>query len=136
MKNLLYYLKLSIKGIAISIMGTSPLFLGIYGLFNMHKFNSWLVVGVFILCILCIFFGVGITSYVGHAIDSQLDREDKQKVLFFNRRKKLADIFTAWAQNNKISDCPLNVVTFLDGNHLLNVDALIKYIDKHDENNN
>lgn len=35
--------------------------------------------------------------------------------MLFSKRKELADQYEKWlAQNDTVSDCPLNVITFLD----------------------
>lgn len=53
-------------------------------------------------------------------------------VLMFSQRKKMEDKFLHWAEKNKITVCPLNVITYLYSNDLINVDKFLEYLKEED----
>lgn len=41
-------------------------------------------------------------------------------MVYFNERKKLEDLYIKWVEENKVANCPFNVISFLEIKNLLN----------------
>ena len=56
--------------------------------------------------------------------------------LFFTDRLKLEEMFYAWARNQTpmVKECPLSVITYLEGNGLLREEKVRKFINQRDNN--
>lgn len=52
--------------------------------------------------------------------------------LVFSQRKDLAEAYKEWCLSNVVADCPLNVITFLQANGLLNVEKAKEFIQKRE----
>lgn len=50
--------------------------------------------------------------------------------LVFSQRNKLEKIIRKWMEENSCSDCPLNTISFLQQNGLLNTDKTKEFIEK------
>lgn len=55
--------------------------------------------------------------------------------LFFGDRVKLQELYAKWSDENKVLDCPLSVIGFLEGNGLINVEAAVKFIEERTTEN-
>ena len=55
------------------------------------------------------------------------------KMLFCNDRKELAEEYMKWIEQEKISNCPFNVITFLELKDLLNREKVIKFLESKGE---
>ena len=60
----------------------------------------------------------------------------KPKVLLFSQRLEIAERFNAWAEANKVSKEPESFLAFLQGNHLINEEAAMLFIEAELENTN
>ena len=60
----------------------------------------------------------------------------KPKVLLFSQRLEIAERFNAWAEANKVSKEPASFLAFLQGNHLINEEAAMLFIEAASENTN
>ena len=54
-------------------------------------------------------------------------------ILFFNKRKELAEIYEKWVKENNIKDCPESVIAFLYVKDLMNVENALAFIKKGGE---
>ena len=41
-------------------------------------------------------------------------------MVYFNERKKLEDLYIKWVEENKVANCPFNVISILEIKGLLN----------------
>ena len=51
-------------------------------------------------------------------------------MIWFNKRHQLAKCFESWAKENQAAICPLNVITWLLTDNMLNEENVLKYLDK------
>jgi hypothetical protein len=51
-------------------------------------------------------------------------------MLFFSKRKKLAELYKEWAKKNNIKDCPESVIGFLCMNRLIEEEEALAFINK------
>lgn len=51
-------------------------------------------------------------------------------MLLYDKRKKLADLFTEWWMKNKVADTPFNVIGYLEGHGLLNEEKVLEFLEK------
>ena len=58
------------------------------------------------------------------------------KMLFFTDRKKLSEKYMKWIEQEKVSNCPFNVISFLELNDLLNRKKVIKFLESKGDINN
>ena len=58
-------------------------------------------------------------------------------MLFFTDRLKLEKMFYRWARGHEpmIKECPMSVVSFLEGNGLLNEDKVKEFIKEESDDN-
>lgn len=57
------------------------------------------------------------------------------ELLFYSKRHKLAKLFTKWCKENNADDKDItNVITWLNLNDLLDVEKVIKFLEKSENN--
>ena len=57
----------------------------------------------------------------------------KIKMLFFNDRKKLSEEYMKWVEQEKVANCPFNVISFLEIKDLLNIEKVVKFLESKGE---
>ena len=57
----------------------------------------------------------------------------KIKMLFFNDRKKLEEEYMKWVEQEKVANCPFNVISFLEIKDLLNREKVAKFLESKGE---
>ena len=57
----------------------------------------------------------------------------KIKMLLFNYRKKLEEEYMKWVKQEKIANCPFNVISFLEIKDLLNREKVVKFLESKGE---
>ena len=50
-------------------------------------------------------------------------------MLFFNYRKKLEEEYMKWVKQEKVADCPFNVISFLEIKDLLDREKVVKFLE-------
>ena len=56
-----------------------------------------------------------------------------ESMLWFHQRKRLEELFIAWALENDAAQTPMNMVAWMLKYNLLNVDAAIEFIKKENK---
>ena len=57
----------------------------------------------------------------------------KIKMLLVNYRKKLEEEYMKWVKQEKVANCPFNVITFLEIKDLLNREKVVKFLESKGE---
>lgn len=56
--------------------------------------------------------------------------EEAQPLFLYSQRNKLANLFKQWAKDNEVAICPTNLITWLSGNELLNMNKVFELLEK------
>lgn len=56
----------------------------------------------------------------------------KIKPFFYSERNKLVKLFEQWAKDNKAAICPINLITWLSCNKLLDMNKVFELLEKTD----
>ena len=51
-------------------------------------------------------------------------------MLFFDKRKKLAELYKKWWMKNKLADNPFNVIGYLVGHGLIDEEAVLAFLER------
>lgn len=54
-------------------------------------------------------------------------------MIYFSDRKKLEEKYKKWVKQEKVANCPFNVISFLELNNLLNRKKVFKYLESKGE---
>lgn len=57
----------------------------------------------------------------------------KINMLFYSHRLKLAKMFDSWADKNNIKKCPENLIAFLCGHDLIDIERALEFIKTNEE---
>lgn len=58
-------------------------------------------------------------------------------MLFFSKRKELENRYYDWVKENKVADCPFNVITFMSAHGLIDEEKALEFLkEKKNENAN
>ena len=57
----------------------------------------------------------------------------KITMLYFSYRKKLEEEYMKWVKQEKVANCPFNVISFLEMKGLLNREKVVKFLESKGE---
>lgn len=65
--------------------------------------------------------------------EQEMKEKEKKRLpfLWFDKRTQLENCFYKWCEENEARTSPFNVISFLAGKDMLNIDKVIDYLEEH-----